>query len=458
MDHQRDTSRDKKPPGGRGTRFLKLAGMTTSVMGKYARARVKSLFTSEEEARESRATAYLETGQRIAKTLGELKGAVMKVGQMASIGNDLLPPEISQALGSLQKEAPPVPFEVIEGQIERELGAAPELLFTSFDREPFAAASIGQVHRAVTDDGREVVVKVQYPGVDVSVDSDLAQLKLALRAAGFIRLRRKVLNELFAEVRARLHEELDYTNEAQNVRLFREFHRSRGDTAIIVPDVVGERSSQRVLTLTYEPGDPISTVIERGYSQAERDRLGRTIIRMIGSHVYDLRVVHADPNPANFACRRDGSLVVYDYGCVKRLDSSIIDIYKRLLAAFLEEDYDALDRGLLDLGARDPEGPPVPHEAYRLGREIFIPAFTASERPFDFGNTAIQRQLIALAPKFRQLRTSFQPPVAVVFVNRVLAGHSLNLKRMKARVALLPEILPHVSDEHGEPKLNRLVR
>ena len=278
MDSGRDTSRDKRPPGGRGTRFLKLAGMTTSVMGTYARARMKSLFSSEEEARESRAATYLETGQRIAKTLGELKGAVMKVGQMASIGSDLLPPELSQALGSLQKEAPPVPFEVIEGQIERELGAAPEILFSWFDREPFAAASIGQVHRATTDDGREVVVKVQYPGVDVSVDSDLAQLKLALRAAGFIRLRRKVLNELFAEVRARLHEELDYTNEAENVRLFQEFHRKRGDTALIVPDVVGERSSQRVLTLTYEPGDPLSSINERGYSQEERDRIGTAII------------------------------------------------------------------------------------------------------------------------------------------------------------------------------------
>ena len=100
----------------------------------------------------------------------------------------------------------------------------------------------------------------------------------------------------------------------------------------------------------------------------------------------------------------------------------------------------------------------MPHEAYRLLREIFIPAFSSSEPPFDFGNTTIQRQMIALAPMFRHHRTSFQPPVSVVFVNRVLFGHALNLKRMKARVALLPELLPHVSSEHGEPTLNTLGR
>jgi predicted unusual protein kinase regulating ubiquinone biosynthesis (AarF/ABC1/UbiB family) len=121
------------------------------------------------------------SGERIAETLGELKGAAMKIGQMASIGSDILPKELSDALTKLQKEAPPMPYEVIAEQIERELGSPPELLFNAFDETPFASASIGQVHRATTDDGRDVVVKVQYPGVRSSIDSDIANVAALLR-------------------------------------------------------------------------------------------------------------------------------------------------------------------------------------------------------------------------------------------------------------------------------------
>ncbi len=429
-------------------RFLKLASMTTSVMTRYARARMRSVFASEDDARAERESSYADAGRRIAETLGELKGAVMKIGQMASIGSDLLPPELSKALSKLQKEAPPVPFEVIEKQIESELGAPPERLFDRFDREPFAAASIGQVHRALTDDGREVVVKVQYPGIDASVDSDLLQLKFALRAAGLVQLERSVLNDLFAEVRARLYEELDYTNEAQNVRMFREFHENRGDDSLIVPEVVGERSAQRVLTLTYEAGDPISRASDLGYPQDVRDEIGRKLIRMFLSQVYELRAVHADPNPANFACRRDGSLVVYDFGCVKKLEPWILKLYRYITKAFLDEDYFLLDQLLLDLGGRNPKGPPVPPEVYRAGAEIFRPAFL-DNKPFDFGNTTVHRQLLELAPEFRRHRASFQPPVAVVYVNRVLAGLAGNLRNLGARVALVPELEPYLESSES---------
>jgi predicted unusual protein kinase regulating ubiquinone biosynthesis (AarF/ABC1/UbiB family) len=428
--------------------------MTTSVMGKYAKARVESLFETDEEARETRAAATMETGQRIARTLGELKGAVMKIGQMASIGNELLPPELSQALGTLQKTAPPVAFEVIEQQIEREFGVPPDALFRRLDREPFAAASIGQVHRALTDDGREVVVKVQYPGVDVSVDSDLAQLKFVLRAAGIVRLRRKVLGELFSEVRTRLHEELDYTKEAANVREFRAFHLARGDSSLVIPEVVPECSSRRVLTLTYEPGDQLSTLEGLGYDQAARDRIGQLLVRMTASQLFEHHAVHADPNPANFAFRRDGTVVVYDFGCVKRLDPAIVGLYRHLTLDFLDADFEALDRHLIDLGARDPGAPPVPDEVYAAGREIFAAVFDP-EVPFDFGNSTISRRLVELAPKFHRHWVSFQPPVAVVFVNRMMAGLVMNLRRLGARVALMPEILQYLEDDGLEPARGR---
>ncbi|MFO0636951.1 MAG: AarF/UbiB family protein [Nannocystaceae bacterium] len=158
-------------PATKGRRLLRLASMTAQVAGGYAKSRIKAVFQSPEAAARDRAETARSSGELIAKTLGELKGAVMKVGQMASIAKDILPRELAEALATLQREAPPMPYEVIEEQIERELGSSPATLFRRFDKTPFAAASIGQVHRATTDDGREVVVKVQYPGVDEAVDS-----------------------------------------------------------------------------------------------------------------------------------------------------------------------------------------------------------------------------------------------------------------------------------------------
>lgn len=442
------TDEGSRPPRSRSARFFKLAGMTTSVMGKYARSRVESLFRSDDAAKEVRAALSVETGQRIARTLGELKGAVMKIGQMASIGNELLPPELTAALGSLQKEAPPVAFEVIEEQIEREFGVPPDALFRRLDREPFAAASIGQVHRAQVDDGREVVVKVQYPSVDASVDSDLAQLKFALRAAGMIRMRPKVLDELFEEVRARLHEELDYEKEAANVTEFRNFHRARGDAGLVIPEVVPDCSSRRVLTLTFERGDHLAEVVDLGYDQAARDRIGGALVRMVAAQLFEHGAVHADPNPANFACRPDGAVVVYDFGCVKRLEPRVVDLYRSLGRDFLEADYDALDQHLIELGARAPDAPPVPHEAYAAVREIFAPVID-SETPFDFSRGTLSRQLLALAPRFHKHWVSFQPPVAVVFVNRMMAGIAMNLQRLGAHVALRPVARPYLEGDRG---------
>ena len=169
----------------------------------------------------------------------------MKVGQMASITKDVLPKEIGDALSALQKEAPPMSFDIIAQQIESELGAHPFHLFSRFEEKPFASASIGQVHRATTDDGREVVVKIQYPGVDGAVDSDLRHLKYTILASGLIKVSKKDFDAVITEVKARLHEELDYTNEAENVRYFRKLYGN--DPNVVLPDVVGERSSQRVL-------------------------------------------------------------------------------------------------------------------------------------------------------------------------------------------------------------------
>ncbi len=416
-------------PVTRGRRFMRLASMTARVAGGYAKSRIKSVFQSEEDAERDRTETHVRTGELLAKTLGELKGAVMKVGQMASIARDILPKEISDALGTLQREAPPMPYDVIAEQIQREFGADPQTLYSRFDRTPFASASIGQVHRAVTDDGREVVVKVQYPGVDEAVDSDLSHLRFALRASGLVRFKKEALDAVLAELRTRLHEELDYCNEADNVRFFHDYYRD--NPKVIVPQVVGERSSQRVLTLSYEPGDHVDDTTE--YSEAIRNELGELLFRTVCDQIFTLQVIHADPNPANFAFRSDGSLVFYDFGCVKRLQPDVIEAYRTTVRAGLAEDYAGVEAGLRRLGARNLEGPEVPASYYKMWRDIFAKPFVG-DAEFDYGASTLHHEALQHIPGFlARYLGSFQPPPELVFLDRVIVGHYGTMRHLRAR-------------------------
>jgi predicted unusual protein kinase regulating ubiquinone biosynthesis (AarF/ABC1/UbiB family) len=415
--------------GGKTGRFAKLAGMTASVAANYAKTRLTNAFQSAEAAAKERARSYQESGERIAETLGELKGAAMKIGQMASMQGDLLPKELAQALTKLQREAPPMPYEVIAEQIEKELGKSPESLFTRFEQTPFASASIGQVHRARTDDGREVVVKVQYPGVDGSVGSDLSHLRLALRASGLLKSASiNNLDGLFAEIRARLEEELDYCNEADNVRAFAAYHAKHD--FLVVPAVIGERSSQRVLTLEYQPGDTIHQLDGPQYTQEIRNRIGENIFKMVLGQLFENHALHADPNPANFAFRPDGSIVIYDFGCVKKVPDAIVVAYARTLQAALDEDYAAVEEGMIALGARRVEGPPVEPELYRFWRDILVRPFIEE---FDYGESQVHERAREAAPMFLKHLPSFQAPVEVVFIDRVAIGHYGNLRKLRAR-------------------------
>lgn len=424
--------------------------MTASVAGNLAKTKVKSLFQSDEEAAAEREKSNRESGNLIAQTLGELKGAVMKVGQMASIAQDVLPKELSDALGKLQREAPPMDFEVIREQIERELGDAPERLFDEFEIEPFAAASIGQVHRARTDDGREVVVKVQYPGVEDAVDSDLAQLKIALRASGIVNIGREALNASFQEIRARLHEELDYTNEASNVRLFRTFHAKHmgEDGFVVIPEVVGERSAKRVLTLTYEPGDQLTELDDKGYTQAQRDTLGRNLFHMMASQLFELGVIHADPNPGNFAFRPDGKVVIYDFGCAKWLDVDIVTAYKDMIESGLEEDYDRVEDALMRLGIRRPNSPRPPDEFYKKWRDTFADPFLEAAI-FDYARATLHDEFVKLVPASLKYMASFQPATELIFLDRTVAGHYGNLRILEARIPTLTFVREYLARFDG---------
>jgi predicted unusual protein kinase regulating ubiquinone biosynthesis (AarF/ABC1/UbiB family) len=366
----------------------------------------------------------------------------MKMGQMASLSSDLLPKELSEPLAALRKDAPPVPFEVIEEQIEAELGRPPEELYERFDREPWAAASIGQVHRAVTDDGRDVVVKVQYPGIDRSVKADLSHMRLIFKASGMMRQRPEAFERIHEELTGRLEEELDYTREAENVRLLGDF--LAGNPHVRVPFVVGERSAQRVLTLGFEGGDTLEQA--KAYPQEIRDLLGERLMETLFSQIFGCRALHADPNPANccralhadpnpanFAFRDDGSFALYDFGAVKRFTDGEVAGIRDLVVSALEGDYDLAEQGMRGIGARREDGPPVDPELYPFWRNLFAPVFSRTE-PFDFGATRLHRDILRHMPRYREAARSFRLPVRLMLVNRTFVGLFANLRALGARV------------------------
>lgn len=428
----------KAAPTTRTTRFLKLAGMTASVASSYAAGKVRRALSGEEKAKERQSKTYDKMANEIADTLGELKGAVMKVGQIASQTQDFLPQEFSQALQRLQKEAPPMEYEVIAKQLENELGAPPEDLFEYFDQNPYAAASIGQVHRARTRDGRDVIVKVQYPGVDRSVDSDLKQLKVTLKLGGLLKLPKESVDQLFEEIRLRLNEELDYENEARNIRDFQKFH--AGDSGLIIPGVVESLSSKRVLTLDCVEGDHIENVNVETYGQETINLIGQRLFCTMADQLFKFNAIHGDPHAGNFAFRRDGSVIMYDFGCVKYLKPEIVVAYKHALLAGLNEDYEALDRYLIDLGVRVDGKPAIEEDYYAMWRDIFIRPFSSEEDSFDFAESNLHKLVASKATTVFKYLDSFKPPVESIFIDRMIAGHYWMMMRLGVQAAFRKEL------------------
>lgn len=405
-------------------RFFKLAGMTASVASRYTRTRVKGIFSSPEEKDQEMSELYRQLGGQVVETLGELKGAAMKVGQIVSQMQHLLPEEFAGELARLQKQAPPMPFEVIEQQVCREFGFPPEKIFARFDREPFAAASIGQVHRATTREGQEVVVKIQYPGVDESCESDLKHLKRALQLGGLLKVDKKALDEVFEEIYKGIMRELDYEQEADNLAYFKERHKE--DKGIVIPSVIDQYCTARVLTIGYEPGDDIKAVKAPRYSKDVINCIGRRLFDTIAHQIFELRAVHSDPHPGNFAFRPDGTLIIYDFGSVAHLEPTVISGYMDVVDAALKGDFRQLDQALVRLGVRVADGPEVDDSFYKLWLDVLLQPLMEG-KAFDFGLNNLQDEIKKNRAEILSYWGAFQPAADTLFINRVIGGHYLNM-------------------------------
>jgi predicted unusual protein kinase regulating ubiquinone biosynthesis (AarF/ABC1/UbiB family) len=323
-------------PQGSVQRGAMLAGLPLGLVGRTALGIGKRLGGKSAEivAQE----IQQRTADQVFRVLGELKGGAMKLGQALSIFEAALPPELATpyraTLTKLQESAPPLPAATVHRVLAGDLGDDWREQFESFDDQPAAAASIGQVHRAVWKDGRAVAVKIQYPGAGRALLNDFTQLARIGRLFAIMMPGLEV-RPMLDELRDRVAEELDYHLEADAQRKFANAY--RGDKDIYVPDVVTE--TDHVLVTEWMDGTPLSKIISDG-SQEERNRAGLLLTRFLFSGPARAGLLHADPHPGNFRLLADGRLGVLDFGAVDRLPDGLPPIFGRLLRIMHDPDPD----------------------------------------------------------------------------------------------------------------------
>jgi predicted unusual protein kinase regulating ubiquinone biosynthesis (AarF/ABC1/UbiB family) len=405
-------------PRRTASRTARLAGLPLGFAGRAALGLGKRVtgFASEVITPE----IQQRTAEHLFRVLGELKGGAMKLGQALSIFEAALPAELAgpyrQALTRLQDSAPPMPAATVHRVLAEQLGSGWRSSLVEFDDAPAAAASIGQVHRGVWQDGRPVAVKVQYPGAGDALISDLGQLS---RLAGLFRILQPgvAIKPLVAELRERITEELDYKLEAASQQAFAEEY--AGDAQIAVPPVVA--AADKVLVTEWLDGTPLSTVISSGTPDL-RDRAGLLLATLHFSAPHRVGLLHADPHPGNFRMLDDGRLGVVDFGAVARLPDGLPEPIGRLARLALASDAEAVFNGLQDEGFIGPDLDIDPAEILDYLLPMLDP-IKAEE--FRFTRAWLRTEAARIAsprsPAFALGRQLSLPP-AYLLINRVTLG------------------------------------
>jgi len=317
----------------RSDRSLAMARLAARRATDRSWTKARQRLASDESRRRLQADLERRDAEDVVAALGNMKGAMMKLGQMASYLDEGMPEPMREALAGLRSDAPPMPGDLALSEIEISLGAPLHELFREIDSEPMASASIGQVHRAVTADGRKVAVKVQYPGIAAAIAADLDNTEALAMMLSMI-FPGLDPHELVAELRARVNEELDYENEAANVRAFVDYY--RGHPHIWIPDVVDELSTGTVLTTELVEGARFEEIYQR--PQEERDRVGEILYRFVFRSLNRQYVFNGDPHPGNYLLADDGRVAFIDFGLVKHFEEDEVGQFARLIRAMLDRD------------------------------------------------------------------------------------------------------------------------
>ena len=416
---------------GRLRRLSRLAYLTARTTGDLLAQQARRKLSGDSAADLSKAA------ERILGTLGELKGAALKLGQALAMDPDALPVEARRIVARLLAQAPQrMSFEQVAEVVRAELGRPPDELFESFEREPIAAASLGQVHGARLQDGRDVVLKVQYPGVERALESDLANVAVLVRG---LSLTGEALDgrPYYDEVRASLLRELDYVQEAAQCRAYASA--ARGYPELAVPEVIAERSSRRVLCLTRLRGPHLLEAMESLPAEEERYRIGRLLVFAIWGPFYAARRIHGDPHPGNFLVLPDGRLGVLDFGATKLLSEPFAATYRSFLEANAHgkraiQVGPALERAGFRFRGDDID------EAYEFCQELadIVERPIETDDPYDFGADPMVRDVRRLVQQHPRMALTIKPPSEAILFYRAATGLAQDLRLLKVRGRFRP--------------------
>ena len=424
------TDEEREVPRSRARRFGKFARLAGGVAGSMLAEGAKQVRAGNRP----RAKDLLLTpanARRLTKQLSEMRGAAMKLGQILSMDTgDFLPQELADILSSLRSAAYAMPDHQLEAMLVQAFGKDYSTKLHEFERRPFAAASIGQVHRLKTRDGRDAVLKIQYPGVRESIDSDVDNLASLLRVSGLLPKQFDV-KPLLVEVKAQLRDEADYKQEA---RYLNAFVKALGDDErFLLPRFIPSLSTEHVLAMTYVPGVPIEAVLDE--EQEERDRVMSLLIELLLIELFELRLVQTDPNFANYRYDDEtGQVVLLDFGASRRFKAVFIHAYRDLLTAAVSGDREGLAEAAARAGySIGPAGSPYREHLVDLLLMILEPLRTPE--PYDFAASNLPKRVMELGENLSGFGEFWHaPPVEAVYIHRKIAGLFMLASRLSARV------------------------
>lgn len=431
-----DGARKDAPPTSRLGRLARLGALAPRAIPVATEALRKAVGGKRDEDAERAAQARLaenakKTADAMLKTLGEMKGLPLKFGQMASYIDGLAPPgyedKFKEVLEKLQAKAPPLSREAARTVVTAELGP-PEEVFAEWEEDPFAAASIGQVHRAVTHGGDRVAVKVQYPGIDKAIKNDLKSISLLETMIAPVG-RKYHTKEAIDEITSVFLAELDYRLEADHAERFRRIH--DGDDAIVIPRVFHSLSTRRVLTTELLGGEGYASFVARA-DQAERNAASATIWRFMFRALFKHGVLYADPHPGNYRFLGGERVAFLDYGCVKILTPGLVQGVKRYITAAMDEDWDEFERACVDVLGYDPTDTEV-FAMYIEYTKLLLRPLTADEDDYEHTRDAAREAVAFLVRGAKKvmkkegdalptLPKPIHPPQEGVFMNRLQWG------------------------------------
>ncbi len=448
MADDRDAPRGRAVPRGRLARLGAFGRLAGGVAGGAIAEGVRRLADGE---RPRMRDMLLTPGNvaRVADQLSHLRGAAMKLGQMISLdAGDLLPAELTQILARLRERAHHMPPAQLQQVLAREWGADWRRRFAHFEGHPMAAASIGQVHRARLPDGRQLAIKVQYPGVRESIDADVDNVATLLRVSGVLP-RSLDLGPLLAEAKRQLHEEADYLREGEQLARFGSL--LADDPAYVVPRLEAELTTARVLAMTFVEGVAIETL--ESADQAVRDAAMRSLVALVLRELFAFGLMQTDPNFANYRYQpADGRLVLLDFGATRPVAAATAEGYRRLLEAGLAGDRDAVREAAVDAGFLGTAA--VSHHRVLIDRMIdVVIGELRREGSFDFGDRAFVGVLREHGMTMAADRETWHvPPADTLFVQRKISGTALLAARLRAKVGIRTMLVEQLAAMSGGPR------